>query len=320
MTKPAFAKAPAPVDPARDALFRDYLNVYWLRPETAGVLTLRHQMMAKAGYDRFEGPVTDISCGDGIYAFMLLGGRLEPSFDVHVMAENGGGDLYDRFGDAYAPKVAAKPRQTLDVGLDWKPNLLRRAETLGVYGDLREADVMASLPVDDASMATVMNIAAINHYPHHQPLLSECRRILKPGGTLAMLVQTQGMVTLYKELEGVYPQAWLERLERGMRSIWPLLYTWQAWRDVFTEAGFTVEAMHPAGSVAFARTWNIGFRPLAGPLTRMKELARKHDPKAVTELKADWADTLATLLAPLLVQGETLDDAAEILYVLRRPE
>lgn len=52
-------------------ILRQFLNAYWLRPETALWRTLDVKSMRDF---RFESPSLDLGCGDGTFAFLALGG------------------------------------------------------------------------------------------------------------------------------------------------------------------------------------------------------------------------------------------------------
>ena len=70
---------------------------------------------------------------------------------------------------------------------------------LGAYGlssDLRRADAQ-HLPFDDASFDLVYSWGVIHHAPSPEAVISEIRRVLRPGGTfLGMLYARRSVVTL----------------------------------------------------------------------------------------------------------------------------
>ena len=58
--------------------FRNYLELFWLRPENAMLCTF----MSKAIEDfKFNSPSLDLACGDGLFTFYHLGGKLSDDYD-----------------------------------------------------------------------------------------------------------------------------------------------------------------------------------------------------------------------------------------------
>lgn len=76
-------------------------------------------------------PSLDLSCGDGIFSFLLAGGRFGRNFDIFQGAGNLGDfydntDIYDASPQSYYPTITERPEYNITVGTDWKPNLLEK--------------------------------------------------------------------------------------------------------------------------------------------------------------------------------------------------
>ena len=57
---------------------RNYLNLYWLRPENGLLCTFKSRAFQDI---QMASPSLDISCGDGAFMFLHLGGEFEDNFD-----------------------------------------------------------------------------------------------------------------------------------------------------------------------------------------------------------------------------------------------
>jgi len=68
------------------------------------------------------------------------------------------------------------------IGVDWK-NSMHDQSNVDVFADLTK-----HLPFDDAYADTVISFYVIEHLPEPDLFLSECNRILQPGGMLCMTV------------------------------------------------------------------------------------------------------------------------------------
>lgn len=93
-----------------------------------------------------------------------------------------GGTLAD-LGSGDEPRFLRKVAKRVDKawGLDPQAKPGQEANIT-----LLAADVTKRLPFDDASLDQVTSLAVIEHVDHPEAVLSECFRVLKPGGRLIM--------------------------------------------------------------------------------------------------------------------------------------
>lgn len=301
---------------------RDYMNAYWLRPENALWMTLRSMVLSRCPVRR---PAIDLSCGDGVFSFLHAGGGLAPEFDVftsvaqleRVTHEHA--DMFDCARDDYAPPVVRRAAWTFDVGTDLKPALLRKAAALGFYGRLVEHDSNAPLPLADESFEQVYSNSAY-WVREVGALLSELRRIVRPGGSVVLHVKLAEMAdyTLERYRERLGGRL-LDLIGRGRRACWPTVCGRAEWERRFARAGLTIEAVETIATRTHAYVWDIGLRPVAPLLVRMSAALASETRAAI---KRDWVDLMCDLLAPLcrpeldLAPGPAAP--AELQYVLRR--
>ena len=305
---------------APNLLLKQFMNLYWLRPETAVGLTLRSRAIEPFP---IKAPAVDLSCGDGIFPFVHLGGRIDESFDVFESTAKldyarEGADIYDSYTASYQPPILIQPGFRYEVGADLKSASLQRAALLGLYERLILFDATKSIDLESNYFETVTNFASINHYPSEEPFLSECYRILRPGGMFILDIIGPNFIAFYPELERRYPPEWVGIIERRMRSIWPTMHTWKEWQQIVEKKEFKVETIRPVGTELFARMWNIGFRPLSPELIRLRNIAKRHEPDELLAIKRDWVDLLCNLAQPFLRNSNDLDDAAGFVFILRK--
>jgi SAM-dependent methyltransferase len=140
---------------------RDYLTelltTYWFAPPVA---LWRAVELRVAAQERYERPLLDLGCGDGLIGQVLFG----------------------RAG-------------TVDVGFDPWMDQLRRAARSGVY---RHVDLAAGhhLPYPDSSFATVFSNSVLEHIPGVEPVIHQAGRVLRPGGHLIFTVPSDAFRTL----------------------------------------------------------------------------------------------------------------------------
>lgn len=298
------ADAPAAVmthriDRDRDWL-TDFLNVYWLRPENA----LWRALNCKAlGGIAVENPSLNLSCGDGVFSFLLNGGDFSTSFDVF----QGVGDLEEFYDDAdifdvsppeYEPDVARKPDVSMTVGTDLKPNQLVKAKALEFYEELVAHDNNEPLPFSDGRFETVYSNSA--HWAENKSLhLSEIERVLSEDGTAILQLKTSAITSFLDRLRSEYEadlgEDLIDVIDRGRSSHYAHLYEPDGWADFLEDAGFRVVEQRQTVTWVHARLWDVGLRPVSPHLIRM---ANSLPPEQRRLIKEDWIDTWRDLLAP----------------------
>lgn len=84
-------------------------------------------------------------------------------------------------GRAYYKEIVLRTADEY-IGVDWQ-NSMHNGSNVDVFADLTKP-----LPLDDAYADTVISFYVLEHLPEPDLFLSECSRILRPGGMLYMLV------------------------------------------------------------------------------------------------------------------------------------
>lgn len=304
-----------------DALSR-YMSAYWLRPENAMWMTLRHVALRA---HPVIGPSADLSCGDGVFSFLHAGGALADSFDVfssvgHLDRVTGQhADMFDVHDADYSPLVTRQPDWSYDVGADLKTSMLEKAAKLHFYSAHVQADNNLPLPFENECFQTVHCNAA--YWVREIDLfLRELRRITRASGTILLHVKLAAMsdYTLESRRAALGARV-LDILGRGRLACWPTVASRSEWERRFARAGLAVQDAEPLATASHARIWDIGLRPIAPLLVRM---AGALTPENRASIKRDWVDLFVDLAEPLCDAELALTgdegEPAEIQYVLRR--
>jgi len=190
-------------------MIRDYLTelleTYWFAPPVALWRAVELRVAAEERYDR---PLLDLGCGDGLIAQALF-------------AEG-----------------------QVDVGFDPWPEQLRQAARSGTYRHVDLADGHR-LPYADGVFATVFSNSVLEHIPDVGPVVREAGRVLRPGGHFIFTVPSDAFRTL---LDGYVRRASAgdERgAEAYAASVDGWLahhhyHTPEQWRDLLATAGMTL--------------------------------------------------------------------------------
>ena len=174
----------------------------------------------------FASPVLEIGCGNGRFTSLLL------------------------------PQV--------DWGVDLNPReveLCKKHST--IYRRLGCMDA-CRLKFADGVFATVFANCVVEHIPDLGRVFAECRRVLKPGGTLIVTVP---LIEMNRHL--LLTSAWYARTRAEQLQHRHLLAE-EAWVDALSAAGFSDVQTTPYLSARMCKLWDRVDGPLcmgAGPLT-----------------------------------------------------
>lgn len=310
---------PCDADDTRERLSA-YLGAYWLRPENALWMTLRSMALAAVPIAR---PTADLSCGDGIFTFLHLGGRLAEDFDVFTAASNldrvthEHADMFDHVPRDYRPPISTRPSMTVSLGTDLKPAMLAKAAALRFYDALIQHDSNQRLPIDDAALATVYCNSAY-WIRDIDGFLRDLHRVVQPDGVIVLHVKLADMQRYtFASQRNLLGQRWLDIIGRGRMECWPTVCGRSEWEQRFRSAGLDIREATPFVTSTHARIWDIGLRPIAPLLVRMTQALT---PATRAEIKRDWVELMLDLLMPLCRPDLNLsgkaEEPAEMQYVL----
>jgi SAM-dependent methyltransferase len=138
--------------------------------------------------------------------------------------------------------------RVLDIGCGAN-DLVRRHPGGGVGVDVHQwGDVdlvvedSSRLPFEDAAFDTVTIIAALNHIPNREAVLSEARRVLRPGGRFIATMIPPRVSAVWHFLRR---RSDVDQTERGMKPGEVYGLTPAEMRRLITSAGFTIRLERP---------------------------------------------------------------------------
>lgn len=146
-------------------------------------------------------------------------------------------------GDGHFAKVTFTRK--IDVGLDPWTGPIHQAAAQGGYRSLVQGDG-GHMPFPSGYFASALSNSVLEHIHHVERVLSELRRVLKPGSPFFFCVPNPrylselsvpgwlGKIGL-KGLGRAYTE-WFKRMSRVEHAVWPEV--WQSWLEA---AGFRLE-------------------------------------------------------------------------------
>ena len=303
--------------------FKNYLRLFWLRPENALLATF----MSRALDDfEFKSPSLDLACGDGLFIFYHLGGRLSDDYDffTHTKSEQFTHqtytDIFDYITDDFKLNITAKPEIQIDYGTDWKQALLDKASKLGLYKNLVLHDNNNTpLPFQDNFFMSIFSDAVYwTKKDRVDAILGELHRVLHPEGKAALELLTPSHLEFLDQISEILDPQAVEILDRKRRFTMHGRHNYEEFRELIEQNGFKIEEVkNTYPNRILLDIWNIGLRPIQHLLIQMVDslpLAKRQ------KIKNEWVDIFYQLVKPLLALPETysIENQPYPTFILRK--
>jgi len=243
-------------------ILKKFLNLYWVRPETAFWRTLDVLQMKSV---EFKKPILDIGCGDGSFSFTNFGGSVDYTFDVYRTIKNTSGffegvDIHNQ-NKLIKPKIIKKVEQQIDVGLDWKKNLLTKANQFNTYEKLIHHDSNKKLPFKDGTFETIFS-NTFYWLNSIENILNESKRVSTKNGKIIIFVpdkKFKDSLIYNKFIKNEYE--WAKILDRGIYNNIKHCYSLSKWKSIFSKADLKIEHHSNYATKKLTKIWSIGMRP-----------------------------------------------------------
>jgi SAM-dependent methyltransferase len=309
------------MDDSIDIKLKNYLNLYWLRPENGLIAPFKSRAFENL---KIESPSLDLSCGDGMFMAIHLGAIFDFDFDyfkstkASEFSHSNVIDIYDDSDTDYPVNYIKKPSMKIDYGTDWKQALLDKAAKLDLYENLVLHDNnKLPLPFADNYFKTIYS-NSIYWIKKPEELLPDMYRITAPGGNVAIEVLTPSRYEILYKLEKVLSPKAIEILDRKRRENTQGMREYHVWKEMIENAGFKikqVKSVYPHKMIM--DFWNIGLRPISHLLIQM---ANALDDEERKKIKKEWIDIFFELFKPLfsLKQSHTVENAPYLSFLLEK--
>ena len=290
-----------------EALLRTYLELNWLRPETALWRTADALTIRALGGSKFD---FDLGCGDGLNSYALAGGRLPLEVDCFIETTDvtpevffsGDVDIYD--APVQHSLSIPSPPHTIRTGLDHKAHLLERARGLRLYENLVCHDANKSWPVPDASVTSLFS-NVVYWLDDIETALAETARVLRPEGSAVLLLpDPRFLASSPARWATERGWGWAEALDRGRAGHVKHVKSEGEWTSLFEAAGLKVTNHMTHLSHRLIEIHEVGLRPISPVLIKM---ANKLSAVDRAEIKQEWVEYCMALALPMFTSGWLTD-------------
>ncbi|HSA05555.1 MAG TPA: methyltransferase domain-containing protein [Candidatus Gastranaerophilales bacterium] len=292
----------------KEKVLKNFLNVYWLRPETAMWRTIDACLLNKYR-DYIKSPSLDFGCGDGIFSFIAAQGGIDLQYDVFKSTTNLESffnkiDIYNSYDEKIKNliKINRKPNYVFDTGFDHKQSLLDKANLLSIYKSTTLGDGNGILAFENESFSFIFsNIIYWLNDP--EVTLREIKRILKKEGKAFIFVpdkqfaESSFYYNLYLKTKDP-SWKWLEKIDRGRLSDnIQHTYSYQKWAEIIQKANLNIIEHKAYLSEKIIKMWDIGLRPISPLLIKMTSKINNED---LLEIKEEWINLFYELINPII--------------------
>lgn len=311
----------------------EFLKVFWLRPETAILNALLAKNLPKNYLSNKKS--ADLSCGDGIFAFIANNGKINKEFNYYKNTEINSSivrkeDIYSYYDNSYNPVIEKRADFTYGYGVDINTNMLHKANKLNIYDNLllytgeKFLDEKRNYPVTyldngqsielEAGLDLISIFSSIYMFPNVDNLLNKVNYLLETNGTLLVNVKTAEFKHFYDEMEKKYPPILSSYLERDMRNTLNTLLHPLQWEEKFHKNGFVIESKIPTLNSNLVSVWSIGLRFLTPLLVKTTNAIVSE--KDLLQIKEEYSATFYEVLKESY--NEEITQASSFLYVLKK--
>lgn len=304
----------------REELFNKFIKFFWLRPENALMTSIRSQKYSSTSNLLGEMNM-DISCGDGVFTFLTMGGELCDESDmfrsVNISeSREGNFDTFDYFDESYSISKLKDPNHKIHIGSDWKNNLLKKAEKLNFYNKLILHDNNDPLNLPNESLDYVYSNSAywVRNFNEH---ILDMLRLTKSGGHVVLELKTSEIInqSSYKYAPFMGDD-FNKIIDAGRLSTWGGLKSLSEYDQIFSKLDIEIVRREPIYGGMLAKIWDIGMRPIYNPLVK---LSQNVNPEIRKEVKAEWCEIFMNLFGTYISEYQADEESAiEWLFVLRK--
>lgn len=248
-----------------------YHNLYFLKPFDAINDTLTASMLSRLDW---SGKVTEIGCGDGVFNYVMHGGKFPLWFDRYILTDFKKNDIYDthRNNLLKASKHLKFPK--IVTAIDAKLSHMLKVKEIG-FAESAVVSEYEKLPIKEQGVEKIFY-----YIPHglkdHELAFKEVNRVLKPHGKVLILLYDEafdGSFLCYKLSEGIRNSVMkniFRELDKGRYAeLIKMAKTYDEWKLFFEKHGFTIRKNFNGLSTWAWKIYDIQTRPFLKTFIRI---------------------------------------------------
>lgn len=262
-----------------------YFQMYWLKPFDAVNDTANAVSLLK--FDWSKTPILEIGGGDGVFSFIMHGGKFTFSDDRYDQADPfKSGDIYDIYRKNLSLNVKRIPRIQYDAGVDLKLSHLFKSRETGLYKNNNLISAKPeSLPIKNNAFSTVF-LYTFHGLTDYKKSLKEIKRIIKKDGTLLMIAVNDVVrdnFLCYKIHRYCKMKGWsnlsqyFSKLDGGRYEEIGGIFakSLEEWNELLSETGFQIEEVYTHVKPLLWKIYDTQTRPFLKLFIRLNQITKR---------------------------------------------
>ena len=246
-----------------------FQSLYFLKPHDAINDTLTASILSRLDW---SGSTLELGSGDGVFSYIMHGGRFPLWYDRYLLTDLAKTDIYDSHKSGVINTLVEIAEPRINLAIDAKFSHVEKIKEIG-FAQQYAVAAYEELPVASQSIEKIFY-----YTPHglrnHDEAIDEAVRVLQPGGKMLILLFQSAVSSSFlcyrlgRRFSGSIGQ-YFARLDNGrFEEITNLAKTRAEWEDYFESKGLTIEARNSGLSTFAWKMYDIQTRPILKFLIR----------------------------------------------------
>jgi SAM-dependent methyltransferase len=239
-----------------------YLNIYFLKPFDAVNDTLTASLLKEHNWST---PFVEVGSGDGMFGYIMHGGKFPLWFDRYVSVDLKKKDIFDTLNEKANLNLKKINNFKNLHSIDAKKSHVEKIKEIGFAENAILSDY-EKLPFEDNSFDSIF-LYTPHGLKNYQLCVEECFRILKSKGRLVVLNYDKSIeknflsYNLSKKFIGNWSN-YFKSIDNGrFEEITKLSKTLEDWNNFFNDIGFEVVHFNKGLSSTAWKVYDIQTRP-----------------------------------------------------------
>lgn len=239
-----------------------YLNIYFLKPFDALNDTLTSSLILS---NSWKEPYLEIGSGDGIFSYIMHGGKFPLSYDRYKYIDINKKDIFDVKNNTLFNKLKKIKSVKNLYSIDTKKN------HIDFINKIQFADNSLLSSYENIKLDSQFSKSIFLYTPHgvnnYQKILKECYRLLKKNGRLVVLNYNKEFLNYFISYNFSKKYNFYSNFFRGIdngryNELKELSETKENWKKIFENIGFKVTSIEEGLSGYAWAIYDIQTRPV----------------------------------------------------------
>ncbi len=239
-----------------------YLNIYFLKPFDAVNDTLTSYLVFKK--HKLEKDYLELGSGDGMYSFIMSGGKFPLNFDRYIDVSLKKKDIFDTHKKeikVYKNKNLIRPYLSIDA----KKNHVKKIKEIG-FSKYSQASKLENIKIKNKNKFSLIFFYTAHGLNDFKKSIKQAKKLLKKNGKILILVFDDFVkknFVCYKMSKKNFFPAFFRKIDNGrFKEIGNYSKTTENWMNFFEKNGLKVNKISSGLSGTAWKVYDVQTRPI----------------------------------------------------------